>query len=216
MQGETAVAGFDIVKELLGITLICTEWVLWLLIVASVISVMIILERLIFFTRTKLDFQRFAEGITKCLLDNDLNAAKRICEQHPSLETQVVLRGLENASKGERAMRESMEGYLIGHRQVLDRGLVVLGTLGNNAPFIGLFGTVVGIIIAFHDLANNPAGGPQVVMAGISEALVATAIGLVVAIPAVIAFNGFNRVIKRRYANAEAVMKLVLAHADDN
>jgi biopolymer transport protein ExbB len=213
MEGQAAGTGFNIVEKLLGLTLIGTEWVLWLLIVASVVSVTIILERLVFFMRTRVDFQRFADSLTKCLVDNDLGAAKRICEQHPALETQVVLRGLENAAKGELAMRESMEGYLVGHRQVLDRGLVVLGTLGNNAPFIGLFGTVVGIIIAFHDLASNPAGGPQVVMAGISEALVATAIGLVVAIPAVIAFNGFNRVIKRRFANAEAVMKLLLSHA---
>ena len=109
-------------------------------------------------------------------------------------------------------MRESMEGYLIGERQFLDRGLVVLGTLGNNAPFIGLFGTVLGIIMAFNDLAANPDGGPSVVMAGISEALVATAVGLLVAIPAVIAFNGFNRMIKRRMANAEAIKKLVLSH----
>jgi biopolymer transport protein ExbB len=71
--------------------------------------------------------------------------------------------------------------------------LIVLGTLGNNAPFIGLFGTVLGIIKAFSDLAENTQGGADVVMAGISEALVATAVGLIVAIPAVIAFNYFNR-----------------------
>ena len=109
-------------------------------------------------------------------------------------------------------MRESMEAFLIGERQVLDRGLVVLGTLGNNAPFIGLFGTVIGIIMAFKSLAVNTAGGPSVVMAGISEALVATAVGLMVAIPAVIGYNTFNRIVKRHYANAEAVMKLVLSH----
>lgn len=212
MESSAANAGFDIVQKLLGITLLGTEWVLWLLILSSVISVTIIIERIVFFTRTGLDFRTFVEDLTKCLLQDDLSAARRICEQYPALESQVALRGIDNAPRGELAMRESMEGYLVGHRQVLDRGLVVLGTLGNNAPFIGLFGTVVGIIIAFHDLASNPAGGPQVVMAGISEALVATAIGLVVAIPAVIAFNGFNRIIKRRFANAEAIMKLLLAH----
>ena len=66
--------------------------------------------------------------------------------------------------------------------------------------------------MAFNDLAMNSAGGPSVVMAGISEALVATAVGLLVAIPAVIAFNGFNRIVKRHYANAEAVMRLILSH----
>ncbi len=88
----------------------------------------------------------------------------------------------------------------------------VLGTLGNNAPFIGLFGTVIGIIVAFHELGQNPAGGPSVVMAGISEALVATAVGLIVAIPAVIAYNIFQRLTRRKMANYETVSKTILAY----
>ena len=99
-------------------------------------------------------------------------------------------------------MEQSMDGYVAGQRQKLDQGLVVLGTLGNNAPFIGLFGTVIGIIKAFHDLASAPQGGPSVVMSGISEALVATAVGLMVAIPAVIAYNTFQRIVKSHMANS--------------
>lgn len=205
--------GINIVDKLLGLTLLGTEWVLWLLLILSVVSVAIMLERMMFFLRMRLNVQQFMTSLTKSLAERDYDAAKKLCESHPALETQVALRGFASRSRGEQAMRESMEGYLIGERQVLDRGLVVLGTLGNNAPFIGLFGTVIGIIMAFNDLATNPAGGPSVVMAGISEALVATAVGLIVAIPAVIAFNGFNRVVKRHYANAEAVMKLILSHA---
>ena len=79
------------------------------------------------------------------------------------------------------------------HRRDAERFLVFLGTLGNNAPFLGLLGTVLGIIRAFHELARHGEGGVNVVMAGISEALVATAVGLVVALPAVIAFNHFSR-----------------------
>lgn len=203
---------FNIVEKLLGLTLIGTEWVLWLLVGLSVLSIAIIIERLLFFMRTRIDFQTFLQQLTKTIIDNDFDAAMRLCKAVPALEAQVIVKGLEQKPRGEQAMRESMEAYLIGERQVLDRGLVILGTLGNNAPFIGLFGTVVGIIIAFHALAANTAGGPAVVMAGISEALVATAVGLLVAIPAVIAFNFFNRLIKRRYANAEAVMKLLLSH----
>jgi biopolymer transport protein ExbB len=109
-------------------------------------------------------------------------------------------------------MDQSMTGFLFGEKQKLDHGLVILGTLGSNAPFIGLFGTVIGIIQAFSDLASNPAGGPSVVMAGISEALIATAVGLIVAIPAVIAFNGFQRVVRRKLSNAEALKGLVIAH----
>lgn len=203
----------NIVDKLLGLTLLGTEWILWLLLALSVISVAIMLERMMYFLRMRLDMKAFMTTLTKNLADRDYDAAQKVCEQSPAIEAQVALRGFASRSRGPDAMRETMEGFLIGERQVLDRGLVVLGTLGNNAPFIGLFGTVIGIIMAFNDLANNPAGGPSVVMAGISEALVATAVGLIVAIPAVIAFNAFNRVVKRHYANAEKIMKLILSHA---
>jgi biopolymer transport protein ExbB len=203
---------FNIVEKLLGLTLIGTEWVLWLLIVLSVVSLAIMIERAFFFMRMRLDFSDFADRLVRAMIEDKLDDAVNLCKQHLSLETQVALRGFENRKRGVKAMKEAMEGFLVGERQVLDRYLVVLGTLGNNAPFIGLFGTVIGIIMAFKDLAENPAGGPAVVMAGISEALVATAVGLMVAIPAVIAFNGFNRIVKRHYANAEAVMKMVLTH----
>ncbi len=203
---------FDIVEKLLGLTLLGTEWVLWLLILSSIVSVTVMIERFAFFSKMKIDLPVFLGELTELLVKSDFKAAKELCEKSPAIECQVALRGFEYAKKGEKSQRESMEGFLIGQRQVMDRGLVILGTLGNNAPFIGLFGTVIGIIMAFNDLALNPAGGASVVMSGISEALVATAVGLMVAIPAVIAFNTFNRIVKRRLANAEAVMKLVLVH----
>ena len=207
---------FNIVEKLLGLTLIGTEWVLWLLVVLSVVSVSIMIERALYFIRHRIDFPAFTAELTKKLVENDVAGARQLCAANSGFAAQVALRAFENRERGVKAMRESMEGYLIGQRQSLDRGLVVLGTLGNNAPFIGLFGTVIGIIMAFKDLATNPAGGPSVVMAGISESLVATAIGLMVAIPAVIAFNTFGRIVRRQVANAEAVMKLVLSHHAEN
>ncbi len=78
----------------------------------------------------------------------------------------------------------------------LEKRLGILATFGNNAPFIGLFGTVLGVIKAFHDLATSNQFGVSVVMEGISQALVATALGLFVAIPSVIAYNYFVRKIK--------------------
>jgi len=202
---------FNIVDKLLGITLLGTAWVLWLLVGLSVVSVTVMLERARFFSRMRINFPDFTNQLAKLLIDRDAEGIKRLCANRGAIEAQVVLRGMDYSERGATAMRESMEGFLIGNRQILDRGLVVLGTLGNNAPFIGLFGTVIGIIMSFKDLSDNPAGGPSVVMAGISEALVATAVGLMVAIPAVIAFNAFNRIVKRRLANAEAVMKMVLS-----
>jgi biopolymer transport protein ExbB len=126
------------------------------------------------------------------------------------------LEGLNHREGGLGSIQEATTAYLLRQRKLLDRGLVVLATLGNNAPFIGLFGTVLGIIKAFHDLGTNPAGGAQVVMAGISEALVATAIGLLVAIPAVIAFNYFQRQIKVISTDAQAMVSTLVAGLGDN
>ena len=202
----------NIVSALLQFTLFGSEWVLWMLVVLSIISIGIMLERMFYYWRLRINFAHFSEDITRLLLKDDYDSIAALCERTPSLESQTLLHGLEYRAKGPKAMDESMNGYITGERQFLDRGLMVLGTLGNNAPFIGLFGTVIGIIKAFHDLANNPAGGPSVVMAGISEALVATAVGLLVAIPAVVAYNAFTRIVKRKIANAETIRKLLAAH----
>lgn len=205
--------GFNLVHKLLAITALGTEWVLWLLIALSIVSIGIMIERFLFFKASRIDFAAFMQELNQLLQKSDYEGVKALCEKSGAIESQVVLRGMEYREKGSKAMEESMSSYLIGNRQILDRGLVVLGTLGNNAPFIGLFGTVLGIILAFQGLAVNPAGGPSVVMAGISEALIATAVGLLVAIPAVISFNAFQRVVKRHMSNAEAVVRIVLLHA---
>jgi biopolymer transport protein ExbB len=97
----------------------------------------------------------------------------------------------------------------------LERRLAFLGTLGNNAPFIGLLGTVIGIVAAFDQLAREASGASSVsatLQSHISEALVATAVGLFVAIPAVAAYNYFQRVVKATIASTDAVAHVLLAH----
>jgi biopolymer transport protein ExbB len=96
-------------------------------------------------------------------------------------------------------------------RRTAERNLIILGTLGNNVPFIGLFGTVLGVIKAFDDLKRTTADSASLVMAGIAEALVATAIGLLVAIPAVVAYNYFNRRLRVVLGGADEVAHAVLA-----
>ncbi|MEI6834935.1 MAG: MotA/TolQ/ExbB proton channel family protein [bacterium] len=204
--------GFDLVQQLLGITALGTEWVLWLLIALSVISIAVIIERAMFFRKMNIDLAEFTSQLTKALESNDWQHIKKICEASPALACQTILKGVEARERSVHAMEETMNGYMIGQKPKLDHGLMILGTLGNNAPFIGLFGTVLGIIIAFRDLALNPQGGATVVMRGISEALIATAVGLIVAIPAVIAYNYFQRVVKRHVSAAEAVSRLLLSH----
>ncbi len=92
-----------------------------------------------------------------------------------------------------------------------ERNLAILATIGNNAPFVGLFGTVIGIIQAFHDLSSQAGTGIQTVSMGISEALIATAVGILVAIPAVVSFNLFQRRVKRALQEAEALKSYLLS-----
>jgi biopolymer transport protein ExbB len=92
--------------------------------------------------------------------------------------------------------RRMLEYSPIQLKLLLEKRLGILATFGNNAPFIGLFGTVLGVMKAFHDLGVSNEFGVRVVMEGISQALVATALGLFVAIPCVIAYNYFVRKVK--------------------
>jgi biopolymer transport protein ExbB/TolQ len=96
-------------------------------------------------------------------------------------------------------------------RTLSQRALSFLGTVGSNGPFIGLLGTVIGVILSFAELGKNPKGGLEVVGPGISEALVATAVGLLVAIPAVISFNMFKAALKTRSNNSDFLTRLVIA-----
>ena len=96
-------------------------------------------------------------------------------------------------------------------RRSLDRGTTFLGTLGNNGPFIGLVGTVLGVIQAFQQLGNQSEKAMGNVMVGIAEALVATAVGLLVAIPAVVAFNIVNKSIGNVESNVNIMAKYVIA-----
>jgi biopolymer transport protein ExbB len=149
-----------------------------------------------------------------------MDGARRRLEASRSAEAAVVVAGLVESDRGVEAAQEAMEGASALQRLKLEKRLAFLGTLGNNAPFIGLLGTVIGIIAAFDELGKvklAAASGatqlaPEAVMARISEALVATAIGILIAIPAVAAYNAFQRVVKGTVANTDALGHLLLAH----
>lgn len=193
-------------------------WVMWLLIGLSVVSVAIILERGWFYLSLRDDIGALARDLQRSL-DSGIDAAKKRMSSSPSAEAAVVLAGLESAHRGPKAAEEAMSGAAAIQRIKLEKRLVVLSTLGNNAPFIGLFGTVIGVIVAFDQLeqaqsATNAASQmvSKGVMAAIAEALVATAIGIFVAIPAVAANNAFQRVTKGILANTEALSRTLVAY----
>lgn len=189
-----------------------SAWVMWVLIGLSVISVAIILERAWFFVSLRDDIGQLSKDLSRSL-EGGLEVAMKRMSTSPSAEAAVVLAGLEVAGRGPEAAQEAMEGAAAIQRIKLEKRLAFLGTLGNNAPFIGLFGTVIGVMIAFGKLQNDT-GGSSVnkdVMHGISEALVATAVGIFVAIPAVASNNLFQRLTKATIANTDALSKTLLA-----
>ena len=200
-----------ITERFLAFTLLGAEWVLWLLIGLSVISFAIMIERAYYFLTHGVDVDSLAGDLRRLLAKGSVADARSRVKASDAAEMTVVAAGLGEVERGVDAVAEAMVGQKARERMRLERNLAFLGTLGNNAPFIGLFGTVLGIIRAFHELSGNQAGGVAVVMAGISEALVATAVGLMVAIPAVVGFNYFNRRVRQTLANVDALAHVVLA-----
>lgn len=188
--------------------------ILYLMIALSVISVAVMLERAWFFFASSEDLSRLARALEEKLAAGDLAGARALTDGSRSVEGAIVRAGLVNGQRGADAASEAMASATAIGRLRLERRLSFLGTLGNNAPFVGLLGTVIGIVQAFHELERAGLGGSASadIMGAIAEALVATAIGLAVAIPAVAAFNYFQRRIKTTLGNAEALEHIVLSY----
>lgn len=201
----------DLSTQLLKMALFGAEWVLWLLVILSLISLAIIVERALFYASQRADLATLSAATCADVARGAIEDARTRLgrERHPA--ARVVAAGLCAAARGPGAVSEALLSAKSEVRLELEANLAVLGTLGSNAPFIGLFGTVIGIIKAFHDLATSANKGPSVVMASLSEALVATAVGLLVAIPAVIAYNYFQRRVRSLLTATDALGHAVLS-----
>ncbi len=187
-----------------------SSWVIILMLVLSVVVLAVTIERWFYFARTKLDSDKFLEKIKAYVIDGKYNDAINFCKQSKGTIPIVIREGLEERSLPRDEVAKLMEASQAEQKVNLQRYLNILGTLGNTAPFIGLLGTVLGIIKAFRDLAGSAGGGPEVVMVGIAEALIATAAGLAVAIPAVIIFNYYMDRVKNICVEMDTVAKKVL------
>jgi len=201
----------NLTQKLLALTLVGAEWVLWLLLFLSLVSVAIMFERGMYYFSLRMDFVALAEDLRRLLLGGKFAEARKLAAGAHGPVGFVAQMGLEEAERGDEAVEAAMLGAKARIKLRLERNLAFLGTLGSNAPFIGLFGTVLGIIKAFRDLAGNQTGGIAIVMTGISEALVATAVGLLVAIPAVVGFNFFNRRVRAVSSQIDVVAQVILA-----
>lgn len=200
-------------KRLVNISMAGARTLLYLLFVLSVLCLAVAIEKYIQILRDNPLGADFRAKLVGWLDKGDLAAARQAVEKMRGANAALVREGLLNFNEGAGTIEEVINSRLILERGRLEKRLIILGTIGNNAPFIGLLGTVMGIIKAFHDLSTAATQGPQLVMAGISEALIATAVGLFVAIPAVILFNWLKARVKGLLDDAEANAKTVLAFA---
>ncbi|MBZ0236211.1 MAG: MotA/TolQ/ExbB proton channel family protein [Deltaproteobacteria bacterium] len=186
-------------------------WVMWLLVGLSILGLAIAVERAIVMFATRDDIRRLKDDLVASLRKGDVDGARSRLERSRSFEARIARAGLSDVDVDPGAAAERIAGATQTARVSMERRLAFLGTVGSNAPFVGLLGTVIGIINAFHELESASGKVSAGLMAEIGEALVATAVGICVAIPAVVAFNYFNRVIRARLSRADALSREITA-----
>lgn len=196
-------------------------WVLWFLGALSIASLALAAERWLYLRTRGGDLEALARDLDRQLDVGDLAGARRMLEASRSVAARVADAGLRLAERGSHAAEKAMQSAAALERGRLERWLAFLATVGNNAPFVGLFGTVVGVIHAFEELGHSSPGhgataagqvASQAVMASIAEALVATAVGILVALPAVATYNYLQRRVVSLLSGTDVLTNLVLAY----
>lgn len=189
------------------------EITLWLLVALSIFSIAFILERFFVLSKVLRDSSGVRVRIRELLQSNNLQELEDIAKDRTSLEGRALSYGLRHAKeRGQEGLEEIFSSHTLLERPILEKHLNFLATIGSNAPFIGLLGTVFGVMDAFRELAHTTPD-QSAVMLGISKALIATAVGLIVAIPAVVAYNYFQRQVRGIIGSLESVKDLCIAYA---
>ncbi len=199
-----------LVERLLTSDLMQAEWVLYFLLVLLAVCVVVVAWKVAFFVQNGIQAKQLRQRVSALVGGGEIEDFCQEVEEQGGVEAAVLRHALRYIANGPDVVDRQMVIALTAGRARMESGLTFLGTVGANAPFVGLFGTVLGIIKAFRDLSFETQSGASAVMAGISEALVATAVGLLVAIPAVVAFNYLQRQVKKTVANSGALNQQVL------
>jgi biopolymer transport protein ExbB/TolQ len=201
-----------LIQKLMFVARPASAIVLYLLMTLSVVSIGVIIERWWFFRRRRVDVNELADRLEGALRTGDQAAALAILGESRSVEARILTDAIRWQARGAESVEQILAKSMRRHRPEVEVGLLFLGTLGNNAPFIGLFGTVLGIMTSFRQLGSSQgASGMDNVMGSIGEALTATAIGILVALPAVIGYNIFQKKGADIEENAAALGNLLLA-----
>ncbi len=201
-------------EKIFAIAHYADQVVLIVLAVMSILSIGMIFERFMTLKKISSESMRIRLRIKMALQTNSLQDFEDIAKDPSSLEGRAAAQAMKHMKEtGLSGFEEVYNTFVLTERPDLEKYLAVLATIASNAPFIGLLGTVLGIMKAFNDLAMAGDAGQQTVMAGISVALVATAAGLFVAIPAGIFYNYFTRKVKGILSSLDSVKELGIAYA---
>jgi biopolymer transport protein ExbB len=180
---------------------------------ASIVALAVIIERVIIFRRNNLKISNnFITEFSEILRSHDIDKAAGFVElSKAGIYTEFAGFAMKYYKKGHNGLSDLLQGKIIEKKVFLEKRLSILNTLGNNAPFIGLLGTVLGVIKAFYNLGLMGDTGTELVMKSISSALLATAAGLFVAIPVVMANNYFSKNVKIVIHNLEIISMEIMA-----
>jgi biopolymer transport protein ExbB len=167
-----------------------------ILILLSVIAVAIVIERLVFFSKQHGDSKGLLRALGQKIAADDIPGAIKVCGTNKGMLPRILAFGLQRGTKNRADITDALSIALMENLNTLEKNLGIIGTIAVIAPFVGLFGTVLGIIHAFQEIALKGNSSPAVVAAGVGEALVTTAGGLLVAVISVVFFNYFKTRIK--------------------
>jgi biopolymer transport protein ExbB len=194
------------------------EWIMWALIGMSIAGLTVFLDRVLLYWRTRERYPALRAAFGEALARGEVEAAVRAIEGD-SLVRNVLRRGLARVAGGDAEpgrLEQVMLAQLAEERGRYEARLAWLSSIGNTAPLVGLLGTVIGIVAAFYalgKLGTVQAQANNLVMSAIGEALVATGFSIMVAVPAVITFNGLRTHVSNRLKMAETLMRDLLAGA---
>lgn len=188
------------------------QGVLYLLLALCFLSLVMIVERFSFLKKRIVHSKKRQKELKEVLETQNYARLETMVTNLDEVEDRAIHMSLEHFKKyGESGVEEIFKYVSQSEKPRYEKFLGFLATVGSNGPYIGLFGTVLGIMKAFNDMNSSSAGGNSV-MAGISSALIATAAGLMVAIPAVLAFNFFSRQVKSIFNNLESCKELLFLY----
>jgi biopolymer transport protein ExbB len=185
---------------------------IWVLLFCSILSIAVIFERIRYFrTQTEENRESFIARIKNDLINLNIKGVLEMCSGAKSPFERIISSGLSMYGSSMEKIQNAMDRQITTEIKAMEKYTAIIGTIGSTAVYIGLFGTVIGIIQAFHDISAIGGGGVNIVIGGIAEALICTATGISVAVPAVMVYNYFMK----RIDNLTSDMDLCVSEVMD-